>query len=82
MSRNVRRFRSLILTVAGILAINWAIADASTASTSTKNESLKASGVPCNPTYPKPKASGVPCNPTYPKPKASGVPCNPTYPRP
>lgn len=82
MSRNVRKFRSLIFTVAGILAINWAIAYASTPSTSPSNTSLKASGVPCNPTYPKPKASGVPCNPTYPKPKTSGVPCNPTYPRP
>ncbi len=83
MSRNARKFRSLILTVAGILAINWAIADTGNASVAASNTtSLKASGVPCAPSYPRPKASGVPCAPSYPRPKASGVPCAPSYPRP
>jgi hypothetical protein len=82
MSRNVRRFRSLILTVVGILAINWVIAYAGNPPVYLNPPRPKASGVPVNPTYPKPKASGVPVNPTYPRPKTSGVPVNPTYPRP
>lgn len=82
MGRNARKFRSLILAVAGILAINWAIAEASSTPVTSKTPSLKASGVPCTPSYPRPKASGVPCTPSYPRPKASGVPCTPSYPRP
>jgi len=54
MSRNARKFRSLVLAVAGILAINWAIA--------------YSSGAPATPNYPRPKTSGAPATPSFPRP--------------
>jgi len=66
MSRNLRRIRSLILTVVAIFAANIAIS--------------YASGVPIMPDMPKPK-SGVPIMPDMPKPK-SGVPIMPDMPKP
>lgn len=54
MSRNARKFRSLVFAVAGILAINWAIA--------------YSSGAPTPPHFPRPKTSSMPTPPHFPRP--------------
>ena len=70
MSRNARRFRSLVITVLAIAATNIAISYADG----------QKSGVPIIPDMPRPK-SGVPIIPDMPRPR-SGVPIIPDMPRP
>jgi hypothetical protein len=77
MSRNVRRFRALVLAVAGIVAINWAVAYSSGAPSSMQGwPKPKSSGAPSSMQgWPKPKTSGAPSSMQgWPKPKTSGAP--------
>ena len=76
MGRTLSRVRALLLTLAAVVATNYAISF--------------ASGVPVRPESPRPKAtildSGVPVRPESPRPKQdlpdSGVPVRPESPRP
>lgn len=54
MSRHARKFRSLVLAVAGILAINWAIAYSSGAPTTLHPPRPKTSGSPTTLNPPRP----------------------------
>jgi hypothetical protein len=54
MSRNARKFRSLVLAVVGILAINWAIAYSSGAPTTLNPPRPKTSGAPTTLNPPRP----------------------------
>ncbi len=74
MSKNARRFRSVVITVVAVAATNFAIAFASGSSDATS--------IP-----PRPKTSGVAtCRPESPRPRltsgTTGVPTRPESPRP
>lgn len=82
MSKNARRFRSLIITVVAVAATNAAIAFASGVPMIPDSPRPKDSGVPMIPDSPRPKDSGVPMIPDSPRPRTSGVPMIPDSPRP
>lgn len=72
MSKNARRFRSVVVTVLAVAATNAAIAF--------------ASGIPLRPESPRPvvteRDSGIPVRPEAPRPRTSGIPVRPEAPRP
>ena len=86
MSKNARRFRSLVITVVAVAATNAAIALASGVPMLPDSPRPKTSGVPMLPDSPRPfvseRTSGVPMLPDSPRPRTSGVPMLPDSPRP
>ena len=69
MSTNLKRLRSLVITIIVVASSNYAI-----------SLTLNRSGVTTIPDFPKPK-SGVTTIPDFPKPK-SGVTTIPDFPKP
>ena len=82
MSKNARRFRSLVITIVAVAATNAAIAIASGVPILPDSPRPKTSGVPILPDSPRPHTSGVPILPDSPRPHTSGVPILPDSPRP
>jgi len=86
MSKNARRFRSLVITIVAVAATNAAIAIASGVPILPDSPRPKTSGVPILPDSPRPfvgdRTSGVPILPGSPPPDTSGVPILPDSPRP
>jgi len=86
MSKNARRFRSLVITVVAVAATNAAIAFASGVPIIPDSPRPRTSGVPIIPDSPRPvveeRTSGVPIIPDSPRPRTSGVPIIPDSPRP